>query len=201
MAGVRPACASGLRRSRSTRATLLSKLGAWAFVRGRMPGRTTLWMPSLMSFNFLAGRIGFLPVDRRFKGNMAQAVIFGRGLYGGEVDPATQQQVAVLRRLMAMAIWRDRAVRNRQVVLLLMESGKWEPEAAIAKRMMSFWGNLVALGLWTAETQCYLENGKVIRRSGPIGWLWAQLQRWDLRVDAEGRLWHSGAWRREGEVD
>ena len=75
----------------------------------------------------IAGRIWYLPVDRQFKGNMAQAVIFGRGLYGVEVDPVTQQQVEVLRRLLATAIWRDRTVRNRQVMLLLMESGKWEP--------------------------------------------------------------------------
>ena len=57
----------------------------------------------------IAGRIGFLPVDSKFKGNMARAVIFGRGLCGVEVDPVTQQQAAVLRRLAATAIWRETA--------------------------------------------------------------------------------------------
>ena len=76
--------------------------------------------------SIVAVRIGRLLVERKFKGNMAQAIIFGRGLYGVEVDPITQQQVTMLRRMMAKAIWKDRTVRNRQVVLL-QESGiqKW----------------------------------------------------------------------------
>ena len=113
--------------------------------------RSHLVNAKLEALKIIAGCIGFLPVDRKFKGNMAQAVIFGRGLYGVEVDPATQQQAAALRRLMATAICRDRTVRSRQVMLLLMESGKWEPEVAIAKRMMNVWRKLVARGLWTAE--------------------------------------------------
>ena len=42
-------------------------------------------------------------------------------------------KLEVLKIIAARAIWRDRAVRNRQVMLLLMESGKWEPEVATAK--------------------------------------------------------------------
>ena len=37
----------------------------------------------------VAGRIGFLPVDRRLKGNMAQAVIFGGGWGGSMVSRLT----------------------------------------------------------------------------------------------------------------
>ena len=87
---------------------------------------------------------------------------------------------------MVTAIWRDRTARYRQAMLLLMEPGKWGPEVAIAKRMINLWKNLVARGLWATDLHEYLEHGRVLRRSGPTGWLRLQLQRWGVRVDAEG---------------
>ena len=87
----------------------------------------------------VAVRIGMLPVARKFKGNMAQSIIYGRGLYGVEVEPVTQNQVTVFRRLMVTPIWRDAKMRSRRALLLLAERGKWEPEVAAARRIMGFW--------------------------------------------------------------
>jgi hypothetical protein len=89
--------------------------------------------------HIIAVRIGMLPVERTFKGNMAQSIIFGRGLYGVEVEPITQQQVTVLRKLMTTAIWRNVKMRNRRALLLLTSQGRWEPQVVMAKRIMGFW--------------------------------------------------------------
>ena len=86
-----------------------------------------------------AFRIGVLPVGRSSKGNMAQSIIYGRGLCGVEVEPITQAQVAVFRRLMSTAIWRGAKIRNRRALLLLTETGKWEPQVVVAKRVVKFW--------------------------------------------------------------
>ena len=93
----------------------------------------------LALLHIIVVRIGMLPVERAVKGNMAQSIIFGRGLYGVEVEPITHQHVAVLRKLMATAIWRNVKMRNRRALLLLTAQGRWEPRVAIAKRIMGFW--------------------------------------------------------------
>ena len=64
--------------------------------------------PKIETLKAVATKIGALPVERLFKARMATGLIFGRGLYGVEVDGITQQQVTVLRKLMATAVWQDR---------------------------------------------------------------------------------------------
>ena len=94
----------------------------------------------------VAHKIGVLPVEKRFKVQMARGLILGKALYGVEVDRITQQHITMLRRLMATAIWRDRTVKNRKAVLLLCQTPEVEPEVAIGMRMCKFWCKLAQRG-------------------------------------------------------